>query len=170
MRPRPQRPVEVPPAVVVLPVDTTEGDSTRIIIQRDFDFGDRLQPLILDDFVLADIWKPGGRRINFSPWSDTMGALPQLYGAASRTVKGGEYFGPNGLFESRGYPTSVKAASTGTDRSGTRSASSPCTATTTASTARSSRRLLRVTNNCSTPTSQIRQCSTCTLTARRFIL
>jgi NAD(P)-dependent dehydrogenase (short-subunit alcohol dehydrogenase family) len=47
--------------------------------------------------------------------SDSMGALPQLFGATSRTVKGGEYFGPDGLFESRGYPTSVKASSAAND-------------------------------------------------------
>jgi NAD(P)-dependent dehydrogenase (short-subunit alcohol dehydrogenase family) len=46
---------------------------------------------------------------------DTMGALPQLFGATSRTVKGGEYFGPDGLFERAGYPTSVKAASAAND-------------------------------------------------------
>src|SRR6476469_1013618 len=65
-RPKPQRPLDVPPAVVVLPVDTSAGDSTRAIIQRDFDFGDRIQALILDDFTLADVWQPGGRRINFA--------------------------------------------------------------------------------------------------------
>jgi TolB protein len=41
-RPKPQRPVEVPPADVVLQIDTTEGDSTRTIIQRDLDYGDRI--------------------------------------------------------------------------------------------------------------------------------
>ena len=63
-RPKPQRPIEVPPAVVVLQIDTTEGDSTRTIIQRDFDYGDRLQPLVLDSLKMADIWKPArcGRR------------------------------------------------------------------------------------------------------------
>src|SRR6266550_6071183 len=66
-RPKPQRPIEVPPAVVVLQVDTTEGDSTRTIIQRDFDYGDRIQPLILDSTTMADIWRPGAKRINFSP-------------------------------------------------------------------------------------------------------
>ena len=58
-RPKPQPPVEVPPAVVVLQVDTTPGDSTRTIIQRDLDYGDRVQPLILDSATLADIWQPG---------------------------------------------------------------------------------------------------------------
>ena len=70
-RPKPQKPADVPPAVVVLQVDTTEGDSTRTIIQRDFDYGDRIQPLILDNETLADIWRPGDRRINFAPLAQT---------------------------------------------------------------------------------------------------
>lgn len=70
-RPKPQRPIEVPPAVVVLQIDTTAGDSTRTIIQRDFDFGDRLQPLVLDSLTMADIWEPGDRRINFGPLEQT---------------------------------------------------------------------------------------------------
>ena len=74
-RPKPQRPIEVPPAVVVLQIDTTEGDSTRTIIQRDFDYGDRLQPLILDSLTMADIWKPGDRRINFGPLEQTRAAF-----------------------------------------------------------------------------------------------
>ena len=71
VRPRPQKPLEVPPAVVVLQVDTTRGDSTRTIIQRDFDYGDRIQPLILDSVSLADIWQPGDKRINFAPLAQT---------------------------------------------------------------------------------------------------
>ena len=70
-RPKPQTPVEIPPAVVVLQIDTSAGDSTRTIIQRDFDFGDRIQPLVLDSITLADIWKPGDRRINFAPLAQT---------------------------------------------------------------------------------------------------
>jgi tol-pal system beta propeller repeat protein TolB len=70
-RPQPQKPIEVPPAVVVLEVDMTEGDSTRAIIQRDFDYGDRIQPLILDSATLDDIWRPGGKRINFGPLAQT---------------------------------------------------------------------------------------------------
>src|SRR5438552_7277055 len=70
-RPKPQKPLEVPPAVVVLQVDTSEGDSTRTIIQRDFDYGDRIQPLILDNVTLDDIWRPGEKRINFSPLAQT---------------------------------------------------------------------------------------------------
>ena len=70
-RPKPQRPVEVPPAIVVLQIDTTEGDSTRTIIQRDLDYGDRVHPLILDSLTMAEIWKPGNRRINFGPLEET---------------------------------------------------------------------------------------------------
>lgn len=74
-RPKPQKPIEVPPAVVVLQVDTAAGDSTRTIIQRDFDYGDRIQPLILDSITLADIWQPGDRRINFGPLKQTRASL-----------------------------------------------------------------------------------------------
>ena len=70
-RPKPQKPAEIPPAVVVLEVDTTAGDSTRIIIQRDFDYGDRMQPLILDSATLDDIWRPGRKNINFAPLAQT---------------------------------------------------------------------------------------------------
>ena len=56
---------------MVLPIDTTDGDSTRTIIQRDFDYGDRIQPLILDSATMADIWKPGDVTINFSPLAQT---------------------------------------------------------------------------------------------------
>ena len=70
-RPKPQKPLEVPPAVVVLQVDTTAGDSTRVIIQRDLDYGDRLQPLFLDSTALADIWQPWSRKINFDPLAQT---------------------------------------------------------------------------------------------------
>jgi tol-pal system beta propeller repeat protein TolB len=70
-RPKPQKPAEIPPAVVVLEVDTTAGDSTRAIIQRDFDYGDRMQPLILDSATLDDIWRPGQKNINFAPLAQT---------------------------------------------------------------------------------------------------
>jgi len=70
-RPKPQRPVDVPPAVVVLPVDTTAGDSIRTIIHRDLDFGDRVQPVLLDSAVAADVWHPGKRSISFGPLKET---------------------------------------------------------------------------------------------------
>jgi NAD(P)-dependent dehydrogenase (short-subunit alcohol dehydrogenase family) len=36
-----------------------------------------------------------------------MGALPTLYAAIAPDVRGGEYFGPGGLWEMRGYPKKV---------------------------------------------------------------
>ena len=42
-----------------------------------------------------------------------MGALPSLYAATSPDVRGGDYFGPGGFMQMRGYPTKVKP----TDRS-----------------------------------------------------
>lgn len=38
------------------------------------------------------------------PWQ---GALPTLYAATAEQVKGGEYYGPDGFYEMRGYPTCV---------------------------------------------------------------
>jgi NAD(P)-dependent dehydrogenase (short-subunit alcohol dehydrogenase family) len=38
-----------------------------------------------------------------------MGALPTLYAATAPHVRGGEYFGPGGLFEMRGYPQKVES-------------------------------------------------------------
>ncbi|MCB9602269.1 MAG: SDR family oxidoreductase [Sandaracinus sp.] len=38
------------------------------------------------------------------------GALPTLYAATASDVRGGEYFGPNGLFEIRGTPTRAHVA------------------------------------------------------------
>jgi TolB protein len=70
-RPKPQKPVDIPVAVVVLQVDTSAGDSTRTIMQRDFDYGDRIQPLILDSAQLDDIWRPGQTNINFAPLAQT---------------------------------------------------------------------------------------------------
>ena len=70
-RPKPQKPVEIPPGVVVLQIDTSAGDSTRTIIQRDFDYGDRMQPLILDSTTLDDIWRPRQKNINFAPLAQT---------------------------------------------------------------------------------------------------
>jgi NAD(P)-dependent dehydrogenase (short-subunit alcohol dehydrogenase family) len=42
--------------------------------------------------------------------TDEMGALPQLYAATMPDVQGGEYFGPDGLFEQRGHPKRVGAS------------------------------------------------------------
>ena len=48
--------------------------------------------------------------------SDVMGALPQLYAATMPDVAGGDYFGPDGRFETRGHPTRVGASKHACDR------------------------------------------------------
>lgn len=47
----------------------------------------------------------------FMAQSQAMGALPQLYAATAADVQGGDYFGPNGFYEARGYPVKVKSSS-----------------------------------------------------------
>ncbi len=39
----------------------------------------------------------------------SMGALPTLYAAIAPDVQGGDFFGPSGFMEARGYPKQVKA-------------------------------------------------------------
>ncbi|MDX1522723.1 MAG: oxidoreductase [Anaerolineae bacterium] len=41
--------------------------------------------------------------------SPAMGALPTLRAAVGADVRGGDYYGPNGLMEMRGYPVKVKS-------------------------------------------------------------
>lgn len=48
--------------------------------------------------------------------SPLMGALPTLYAATVPDVRGGEYYGPGGLFELRGYPKRVKSSRKSHDR------------------------------------------------------
>jgi NAD(P)-dependent dehydrogenase (short-subunit alcohol dehydrogenase family) len=43
--------------------------------------------------------------------SESQGALPQLYAATAPDVRGGEYYGPNGIAENRGYPKRVDSSS-----------------------------------------------------------
>jgi NAD(P)-dependent dehydrogenase (short-subunit alcohol dehydrogenase family) len=47
--------------------------------------------------------------------SEAQGALPQLYAATAPEVNGGEYFGPSGLGEQRGYPKRVDSTSASKD-------------------------------------------------------
>ncbi|MBA3342461.1 MAG: PD40 domain-containing protein [Gemmatimonadaceae bacterium] len=54
------------PKVVVMPVDSTPGDSVRTIIQRDFDFSDRVTPLVLDDSTLMGMTPTNGGDYNYS--------------------------------------------------------------------------------------------------------
>jgi len=45
-----------------------------------------------------------------------MGALPMLYAATNSKVKGGDYIGPGGFNEMRGYPTKVQSNNKSHDR------------------------------------------------------
>ena len=45
-----------------------------------------------------------------------MGALPQLYAAVSSDVEGGDYIGPDGFNEMRGYPQKVRSISISYDK------------------------------------------------------
>ena len=47
--------------------------------------------------------------------SAAMGALPLLYAAAAPEVAGGDYLGPDGLGELRGYPTKVACSAAARD-------------------------------------------------------
>ena len=47
--------------------------------------------------------------------SDDMGALPQLYAATAADVRGGDYFGPDGIAESRGHPKRVDSTKASKD-------------------------------------------------------
>src|SRR4029079_10631734 len=48
--------------------------------------------------------------------SDEMGALPQLYAATAPDVRGGDYYGPDGIAESRGHPKRVDSTKASKDR------------------------------------------------------
>jgi NAD(P)-dependent dehydrogenase (short-subunit alcohol dehydrogenase family) len=47
--------------------------------------------------------------------TDEMGALPLLYAATAPDVRGGDYFGPDGIAESRGHPKRVESTSSSKD-------------------------------------------------------
>jgi NAD(P)-dependent dehydrogenase (short-subunit alcohol dehydrogenase family) len=49
-----------------------------------------------------------------------MGALPTVRAAVDSQASGGEYFGPEGLFELRGYPTKVGCTSAAKDEASAR--------------------------------------------------
>jgi len=51
----------------------------------------------------------------FAAQPAAMGALPTLYAATAADVRGGEYFGPDGRGEMRGYPTRVNTSTAAHD-------------------------------------------------------
>ena len=48
------------PGVVVLPVSGVHGDSIRAIVQRDFDYGNRVNPIALDGSIAQDAARAAG--------------------------------------------------------------------------------------------------------------
>jgi NAD(P)-dependent dehydrogenase (short-subunit alcohol dehydrogenase family) len=52
--------------------------------------------------------------------SQEMGALPTLYAATSSAVQGGDYIGPDGFREMRGYPTKVSSNEASRDQAAAR--------------------------------------------------
>ena len=57
----------------------------------------------------ANLAAQGWKAVNLVAQSAEMGALPTVYAAVGEKVRGGDYIGPRGLTEIRGYPTKVKA-------------------------------------------------------------
>jgi tol-pal system beta propeller repeat protein TolB len=53
------------PRLIVLPVDTTAGDSIRTIIQRDLDYSDRVSPIPLEAATLTGIAPAAGQEPNY---------------------------------------------------------------------------------------------------------
>jgi NAD(P)-dependent dehydrogenase (short-subunit alcohol dehydrogenase family) len=47
--------------------------------------------------------------------SAAMGALPQIYAATSPQVRGGDYIGPDGFMEQRGFPVKMKSSARSRD-------------------------------------------------------
>jgi len=53
------------PGVIVLPVRDDYDDSLRVIVQRDFDYSDRLTPIVLEDVTLSGLVPPPGGNVNY---------------------------------------------------------------------------------------------------------
>jgi tol-pal system beta propeller repeat protein TolB len=53
------------PRVIVLPIDSTPGDSARTIIQRDLDYSDRVSPIPLDQATLMGLVPAPGQPPNY---------------------------------------------------------------------------------------------------------
>jgi NAD(P)-dependent dehydrogenase (short-subunit alcohol dehydrogenase family) len=76
-------------------------------------------PGYTDSELIRHVWKPVvplmrwlGPVVGQDP---AKGALPQLLAATDPRVRGGQYWGPRGLFELKGYPKLVKASARARD-------------------------------------------------------
>lgn len=77
-------------------------------------------PGFADTKILRNTWIPSAlnRTLRvFAPLipSAAMGVLPQLYAATAPAVTGGQYYDPDRLRGSRGYPTVVQPSTTARD-------------------------------------------------------
>src|SRR5512132_4243124 len=73
------------PRVIVLPIDSTAGDSARTIIQRDLDYSDRVSPIPLDASTLMGLLPAAGQEPNYALFSQ-LGAAAVVQG--TRTANG----------------------------------------------------------------------------------
>jgi tol-pal system beta propeller repeat protein TolB len=73
------------PRIIVLPIDSTPGDSARTIIQRDLDYSDRVSPIPLDQSTLMGITPAPGQPLNYDLISK-LGAAAVIQG--HRTANG----------------------------------------------------------------------------------
>jgi TolB protein len=62
------------PGVVVLPVNGANGDSVRAVLQRDLDFGDRVEIVGKEGSVVAEVARQQGGTMNYPLWRQ-LGAL-----------------------------------------------------------------------------------------------
>lgn len=76
-------------------------------------------PGFTDSELTRHVWKPVAPIMRFAgPFvgqHPAKGALPQLLAATAPHARGGQYWGPRGLFELRGYPTLVKSSAKSLD-------------------------------------------------------
>lgn len=70
------------PGVVVLPVNGTNGDSVRTILQRDLDFGDRVEIIGREGTTVADVARQQGGSMNYQLWRQ-LGALAIVQATAT---------------------------------------------------------------------------------------
>ncbi len=70
-------------------------------------------PRMTGSRVEAFIMEVGNR---FFSQSAAMGALPTLYAACAENVRGGDYIGPDGFFETAGYPKKTTSSARSHDR------------------------------------------------------
>ena len=70
------------PGVVVLPVNGANGDSVRAILQRDLDFGDRVEIIGREGSTVADVARQQGGTMNYQLWRQ-LGALAIVQATAT---------------------------------------------------------------------------------------